>query len=79
MYFNGTGIWGGETLWAPYLMNLWLDCVQISYDCSLGISDDLINFWDESIKNKMLVGTITYEPLLGLHSNFQPFKKLTWW
>ena len=33
-------------------MNRRLDCVQISYDSSLGISDDLINFWNESIKNK---------------------------
>ena len=31
-------------------MNRWLDCIQICYGCSLGISDDLINFWDESIK-----------------------------
>ena len=63
-------------------MNRCLDCIQIWYGCSLGISDDRINFWDESIKNKLaaaaikkrwpakkLVGTITYEPLLGLHSN----------
>ena len=64
-------------------MNRCLDCIQIWYGCSLGISDDLITFWDESIKNKMaavailkkrwppktLVGTITYEPLLGLYSN----------
>ena len=55
-------------------------CIQIWYDCSPGISDDLINFWDESINHKMaaaaikkrwppkkLVGTITYEPLLELH------------
>ena len=34
-------------------MNRWLDCVQIPYDCSLGISDDLITFWAKSIKNKM--------------------------
>ena len=34
-------------------MNRWLDCIQIWYGCFLGISDDLINFWDESIKNKM--------------------------
>ena len=34
-------------------MNRWLDCIQIWYHCSLVISDDLINFWDESIKNKM--------------------------
>ena len=64
-------------------MNRWLDCVQIWYGCSVGISDDLINVWDESIRNKMaaaaikkklppkkLVGTMTYEPLVGLHSKF---------
>ena len=34
-------------------MNRWLDCIQIWNGCSLGISDDQINFWDESIKNKM--------------------------
>ena len=46
-------------------MNDWLDCIQIWYGCSLGISDDFINFWDESIKKKL-------RP--------QPFKKkLTWW
>ena len=42
-------------------MNRWLECIQIWYGCSLGISDDLINFWDEAIKNKMLP---------------QPFKKI---
>ena len=36
-------------------MNRWLNCIQIWYDCFLGISDYLINFWDESIKNKMAV------------------------
>ena len=35
-------------------MNRLLDCIQIWYGCSLGISDDLINFLDESIKNKIL-------------------------
>ena len=35
-------------------MNRWLDCIWIWYGCDLGISDDLINFWDESIKNKPL-------------------------
>ena len=35
-------------------MNRWLDCIQIWYGCSLGISDDLNNFWDESIKDKWL-------------------------
>ena len=29
-------------------MNRWLDCIQSLYGCSLVISDDLINFWDES-------------------------------
>ena len=59
-----------------------MDCIQIWYVCSRGISNDLINFWDESIRNKWLsqpfekrwlpkklVGTITYEPLLELHTN----------
>ena len=35
-------------------MNRCLDCMQICYGCSLGISDDLINFWDESIKKKWM-------------------------
>ena len=35
-----------------------LDCMQIWYGCSLGISGDLINFWDESIKNKMAAAAI---------------------
>ena len=39
-------------------MNRSLDYVQVSYDCSLGISDDLINFCDESIKNKMAAAAI---------------------
>ena len=74
-------------------MNFWLDCIQIWYGCSLCISDDLINFWDESIKNKMaaapiykkkppkkLVGSITYEPLVGLHSNLVwLFSRYFWW
>ena len=63
-------------------MNRWLDFIQIWSLLFSSISDDLINFWDESIKNKMaaaaivprwppkkLVGTITYEPLVGLHLN----------
>ena len=33
-------------------MNRWLDCIKNWYGCSLGISDDLINFWDESLKKK---------------------------
>ena len=39
-------------------MNRWLDCIQNWYGCSLGISDDLIIFWDESIKNKMTAAAI---------------------
>ena len=31
-------------------MNCCLDYIQIWYGCSLGISDDLINFWDEFIQ-----------------------------
>ena len=30
-------------------------CIQIWYDCSPGISDDLINFWDESGTIKWLL------------------------
>ena len=39
-------------------MNCCLYCIQIVYDCSIGISDDLINIWDESIKNKMAATAI---------------------
>ena len=39
-------------------MNSSLDCIQVWYGCSLGISDDLINFSDESIKNKMAATAI---------------------
>ena len=39
-------------------MNRWLECIQIWYGSSLGISDDLINFWDEYIKNKMAAAAI---------------------
>ena len=46
-------------------MNRCLDCIQIWYGCSLGISDDLINFWDECIKNKMDAAAI--------------YKKMTRW
>ena len=37
-------------------MKRWLDRIQICRGGSLGISDDLINFWEESIKNKMVDG-----------------------
>ena len=47
-------------------MNRWFDCIQIWYGCSLGISDDLITFWDVSIKKQN-----------GCHSDLK--KKLTWW
>ena len=35
-----------------------VDCIHIWYGCSLGISDDLINLWDESNKNKMAAAAI---------------------
>ena len=64
-----------KNLWARYLMNHCLDRIQIFCSCSLGISNDLINFWEESIKNKMddeghfeKISEISYEPLVGLHS-----------
>ena len=47
-------------------MNRWLDCIQIWQGCLLCISDDRINFWDESIKNKIAAAQL-----------FK--KKLTWW
>ena len=39
-------------------MSRCLDCIQIWYGCSLGISDDLIDFWDESIKKNMTATAI---------------------
>ena len=39
-------------------MNRWLDCIQNWYGCPLGIYDDLITFWDESIENKMAATAI---------------------
>ena len=33
-----------------------MDRIQILYAGSLGIADDLINFWEEFIKNKMADG-----------------------
>ena len=57
-------------------MSRWLDRIQIRRSGSLGISDDLNNFWEESIEKKWptkrLVGAISYEQLVGSHSN------LTW-
>ena len=41
---------------ARYLMKRWLDRIQISCGGSRGISDDLINFWEDSIQNKMADG-----------------------
>ena len=35
-------------------MNRYLDCIQIWYGCSLGISDDLINFGMKPLKTKWL-------------------------
>ena len=39
-------------------MNRWLDCIQMWYGCSLGISDDLINLCDGSFKNKITAAAI---------------------
>ena len=39
-------------------MNRWLDCNKICCVHSLSILDDLINFWDESIKNKMAAAAL---------------------
>ena len=39
-------------------MNRSLDCIQIWYGCSLDISDDMINFSDESVKKKMAAAAI---------------------
>ena len=44
-------------------MNRW-------YGCSQGISDDLINFWDESIKNKMAVKAIKKIDMVGSGGHF---------
>ena len=35
-----------------------LDCIKIWQDGSLGTSDALINFWDESIEKKMAATAI---------------------
>ena len=37
-------------------MKRWLDRIQICRGGSLGISGDLVNFWEESIKKKMADG-----------------------
>ena len=52
-WFTTTTTSHPKSLWAWYLMNHWFDRIQILYRSSLGISNDLINFWGESIKNKI--------------------------
>ena len=42
-----------KSLWTRYLMSCWLDRIQIWCGVYLCISDDLVNFWEESLKNKM--------------------------
>ena len=44
-----------QSLWAQYLtcMNCWMDHIYILLGGSLDIYDDLINFLEELIKNKM--------------------------
>ena len=41
-----------KSLWMQYLMNHCLDHTKILCSGCLGISNDLITFWEESIKNK---------------------------
>ena len=63
-----------------------MDPIQILLGGSLCISDELINFWEEFIIKKIsnkdilkklplkkVVCVISYEPLVGSHSN------LMWW
>ena len=62
-FFWHRAISGHFSRWLPKKLvglcgNHWLDCIQIWYGCSLGISDDLINFWNESIENKMAAAAI---------------------
>ena len=42
-----------KSLWARYLMNHCLDRIKMLCSGSLGISNDLITFWEESCENKM--------------------------
>ena len=42
-----------KCLGARYLINRWMDRIQILYADSLDISDDLLNFWEEFINTKM--------------------------
>ena len=42
-----------RSFWAQYLINRWLDHIQILCGGYLGISDNVINFWEECFKNKM--------------------------
>ena len=35
-------------------MNRWWNRIHIYYGGYLGVSDDLINFWEEFIRNKMV-------------------------
>ena len=45
-----------KSLWARYLMNRGLDHNKICCAGSMGISDDLINFWEKIIKHNMADG-----------------------
>ena len=51
-------------------MNRGLDRIEIWRSGSLGISDDLINFWEKNIKNKMADGE---------HLKTWPTKKFVAW
>ena len=45
-----------KSLWARYLLNHWLDRITICCSLSLGISNDLVNFGNNSLKNKIADG-----------------------
>ena len=48
--------------------NRWLDCFQIWQCCSVGISDELINYWDKSVKKMAATAEET--------SHQRPFSKM---
>ena len=54
-------------------MNRCLDCIQIWYGCSLGISDDLIIFWDQSIEKNMAAAAIKKNDMVVVGVIFSHF------
>ena len=45
-----------NSFWVRYLMNRWLNRIQLLSGGSIGIFDYLINFWEALIQNKMADG-----------------------